>query len=122
MHDALDAVMDATSHVTHEFKPGQSTSRWNPNTHKNEPHENPNFCKVCGRKKDSVLHTAQTKDVLPTTDRREESKQQWTARLLKQWPTAYVKGPSAWVQKKNGRLLNVGNYDEYLERGEVDSK
>ena len=47
---------DAEQHAKHEFQPGQMTTAWNKESRKNEAKPNPNFCKVCGRKKDHELH------------------------------------------------------------------
>jgi hypothetical protein len=55
-------VSDAEHHIQHEFQPGQMTTVWNPRTRKKEARENQNFCKVCGRRKDHVLHKALAKD------------------------------------------------------------
>ena len=46
----------ATYHTEHSFQPGASPLVWNPRTRKSETRPNPNFCAVCCRKRDHVLH------------------------------------------------------------------
>ncbi len=44
----------------------------------------------------------------------------WKAAVLKKYPTARFKGPNAWVDRKNGGLKFVGQYDVDLEQGHVE--
>jgi hypothetical protein len=39
--------------------------------------------------------------------------------VLAKYPKARFKGTNAWLDKRNGGLLHVGQYDEYLEVGQV---
>jgi hypothetical protein len=48
----------ATYHTPHSFTAGQLSTVWNPVTRKHEAKPNPNFCAVCGRKQDHILHGA----------------------------------------------------------------
>lgn len=46
----------AEHHSLHSFQPGQMGTVWNPVSRKPEYKPNPNFCAICGRKKDHSLH------------------------------------------------------------------
>ena len=46
----------ATYHTVHTFQPGMLSAVWNSLTRKKESKPNPNFCAVCGRKENHILH------------------------------------------------------------------
>jgi hypothetical protein len=56
---------------------------------------------------------------LHQADEIEGTQAMWMRAVLAKYPKARFKGTNAWLDKSNGGLVHVGQYDEYLEVGQV---